>query len=139
MSLTRCVFFIHAQISNDIFDLKRVLPLFQQAAFLSVVLLRLVNSITHPSHPRVISPALRLHKIGLIPKRELREKWRNQDQNHPLYERMCQVASTAQKRQSLSCNTCFQCHLQAIAGRQKRQSLSESALKSIDCPKVQIG
>jgi hypothetical protein len=25
----------------------------------------------------------------------LREKWSNQDQNHPLYERMCHVASTS--------------------------------------------
>jgi hypothetical protein len=32
--------------------------------------------------------------LFICEERELREKWRNQDQNHPLYERMCQVAST---------------------------------------------
>ena len=32
--------------------------------------------------------------LFICEEQELREKWSNQDQNHPLYERMCQVAST---------------------------------------------
>ncbi len=32
--------------------------------------------------------------LFICEERELREKWSNQDQNHPLYERMCQVPST---------------------------------------------
>src|SRR5258708_34932728 len=37
-----------------------------------------------------------LHLL-ICEEQELREKWSNQNQNHPLYERMCQVASTAQR------------------------------------------
>jgi hypothetical protein len=37
--------------------------------------------------------AMLLH-LFICEEQELREKWSNQDQNHPLYERMCQVAST---------------------------------------------
>ena len=44
--------------------------------------------------------------------------------------------SGAKKRQSLSCKCHFQYPLQAITKRQKRQSLSESALGSKVCPKV---
>src|SRR6266700_6269825 len=44
--------------------------------------------------------------------------------------------SGAKKRQSLSCKCHFQYPLQAITKRQKRQSLSESALDSKVCPKV---
>jgi hypothetical protein len=32
--------------------------------------------------------------LFICEERELREKWSNQNQNHPLYERMYQVAST---------------------------------------------
>src|SRR5258708_9901388 len=32
--------------------------------------------------------------LFICEEQELREKWSNQNQNHPLYERMCQVAST---------------------------------------------
>lgn len=37
--------------------------------------------------------AMLLH-LFICEEQELREKWSNQDQNHPLYERMSQVAST---------------------------------------------
>jgi hypothetical protein len=35
--------------------------------------------------------------LFICEEQELREKWRNQNQNHPLYERMCQVASTGSR------------------------------------------
>jgi hypothetical protein len=42
--------------------------------------------------------------LFICEERELREKWSNQDQNHPRYERMCQVASTTHRsRHSTRC------------------------------------